>query len=312
MDFSLYSRAADQLEVSADLPVHEHRAPHDALIGTQKGRTQSTPPITRNVMTPAPPILRTTLACPKHLETSLVTTATEAFCTFGGERYPIIDGVVDFGAAEPNEGNVIGQALASAAAMHVYDRYQRITEGVGVTPAFTSRVALIRAFANLGEGRIGLDLGCGLGRVTRALAAFTGSGGMVGLDFRRELVRVAARSAPTEGESLFVQGDPMALPFKDGAFDAVYCGATLHQVTDPAAFLEGIHRVLRPGGRLVLETVAARRAGLVRRAQRAVRRVSGIQFADTDTLYQRLTSSGFEQREEVIDGASLILAAIRR
>ena len=50
----------------------------------------------------------------------------------------------------------------------------------------------------------------------------------------------------------FVAGDAVALPFPDGAFDAVTISFGLRNVADPDAALAEMLRVTRPGGRLVI------------------------------------------------------------
>lgn len=51
---------------------------------------------------------------------------------------------------------------------------------------------------------------------------------------------------------LDVVGDLRRIPFRDGAFDAVFCTETLEHLTDPQDFLNEAARVLRRGGRLHL------------------------------------------------------------
>ncbi len=54
------------------------------------------------------------------------------------------------------------------------------------------------------------------------------------------------------GSTSFVGGDALRLPFRDGAFDVVTISFGLRNVADPAAALAEMHRVTRPGGRLVV------------------------------------------------------------
>jgi len=74
------------------------------------------------------------------------------------------------------------------------------------------------------------------------------------------------------------------LPFADASVDVIVSTLTLCTVADPVAALAEIHRVLRPGGRFVfLEHVIAARPGLLRAAQRAVRRPWAHVFDGCDT-----------------------------
>ena len=50
----------------------------------------------------------------------------------------------------------------------------------------------------------------------------------------------------------FLVGDSENLPFAEESFDAVICSNSFHHYPNPAAFLAGALRVLRPGGRLIL------------------------------------------------------------
>jgi len=90
-----------------------------------------------------------------------------------------------------------------------------------------------------------LDLGCGDGVLTRALADLGCD--VVGVDASAAQID-AARALGLDARVI----DGHALDF-DGEFDAVFSNAALHWMRDPARVLAGVHRALRPGGRFVAE-----------------------------------------------------------
>ena len=97
-----------------------------------------------------------------------------------------------------------------------------------------------------------LDLGCGTGELTRALA----KGGLrsTGCDISPQMLRRAA--CERGGCAGWVQLAPgwRTLPFMSAAFDAVVAASVLEYVAEPAAVLAECARVVRPGG-VVLFTV---------------------------------------------------------
>ena len=108
------------------------------------------------------------------------------------------------------------------------------------------------------DGRA-LDVACGSGKLTAELRRAT-SGLVLGLDFSREMLQLAARERPGP---LYVRGDGLSLPFPDRAFDAVTVAFGLRNFADPERGLVEMRRVLRPGGRaVVLEFVRPRRGPL--------------------------------------------------
>lgn len=92
-----------------------------------------------------------------------------------------------------------------------------------------------------------LDLGCGTGHLTWAIAERGAEA--VGLDSSPEMVEQARRSYP---DLRFVVAD--AAGFDLGApFDAVFSNATLHWIPDAGGVAASVARALRPGGRFVAE-----------------------------------------------------------
>ncbi|HEV2217055.1 MAG TPA: bifunctional demethylmenaquinone methyltransferase/2-methoxy-6-polyprenyl-1,4-benzoquinol methylase UbiE [Candidatus Dormibacteraeota bacterium] len=95
-----------------------------------------------------------------------------------------------------------------------------------------------------------LDVACGSGKLTAALARVAGpSGRVVGLDFSPEMLAVARLHHPGID---FMEGDALDLPFGDASFDATTIAFGLRNLADPVRGLREMTRVLKPGGRAVV------------------------------------------------------------
>lgn len=102
-------------------------------------------------------------------------------------------------------------------------------------------------------GETALDLACGTGDITFALASRLAKGRAIGLDITQGMLDIAEskrREARVENVS-FHRGDIMSLPFADQTFDCVTGGYALRNVPDIAGGLAEIFRVLKPGGRFL-------------------------------------------------------------
>ncbi len=105
-----------------------------------------------------------------------------------------------------------------------------------------------------GPSRV-LDLGTGTGdllvEVLRRDRRHRGVGVDLSLGMlRRSIGKLRVRNL--EGRARIVAGDAAQLPIRDGTFDAALAGFGVRNIGDPAAALRHLHRVLRPGGRLVV------------------------------------------------------------
>lgn len=105
---------------------------------------------------------------------------------------------------------------------------------------------------DLDDGTLALEVGCGTGAVTRALASLPATGPVVGVDPSPGFLAAARELSAGISDIDFVEGDAKALPFEDGSFDAVVFHTTLCHVPDPDVALGEALRVLRAGGRLAV------------------------------------------------------------
>jgi SAM-dependent methyltransferase len=104
----------------------------------------------------------------------------------------------------------------------------------------------------LKPGGSAIEIGCGLGHESEAMARIVGaSGQVVGIDASRALLdkgmaRTASLGLPLE----FRHGDAMALPFADNSFDAGRGERVFEHLRDPGGAVKELVRVVRPGGRI--------------------------------------------------------------
>ena len=197
-----------------------------------------------------------------------------------------------------------------------------IAKGGPFAPGTGEEYALARErlrLAAIPDGTV-LDVACGPGNVTRALAAgMTGRGLVVGIDASATMLdRAVERTARPTGrgengaaEIAYVRGDAVRLPFHDAAFDAVCCFGALYLFDDPWAALDGIARVLRPGGRVVLLTSRRPDVPLVGAGSGLFGRLAGIRVFAAGEVPAALTERGFTDVESRPYGLMQLVAATR-
>ena len=149
--------------------------------------------------------------------------------------------------AGPEEKRRYVQAMFSQMAGG-YDRMNRI---LSAGRDMSWRRTLVER-ANLSPDARVLDVAAGTGDVTQLLAERTPAGKVIGLDFARPMLALAA--AKMDGDSAarisLVQGDGLRLPFPNDTFDAATSAFALRNATDVPALFAEMLRVLRPCGRV--------------------------------------------------------------
>jgi demethylmenaquinone methyltransferase/2-methoxy-6-polyprenyl-1,4-benzoquinol methylase len=149
----------------------------------------------------------------------------------------------------------------------VYDRMNHVMTA-GLDRRWRERAA---DRAELQPGDSALDVCCGTGDLAFALARRVGPAGrVVGCDFSERMLELArakeeelrlsgAAGASSNGSGSsglapleFEWADALDLPYADGSFDAATVGFGVRNLSDLAAGLAELGRVLRPGGRLVI------------------------------------------------------------
>jgi ubiquinone/menaquinone biosynthesis C-methylase UbiE len=135
----------------------------------------------------------------------------------------------------------------SGNAAELYERY--------VVPYFLGPWApgLVEVAA-LRPGERVLDVACGTGVVARLAAQQVGTAGQVtGLDLNAGMLAVARALSPPPGAPItWVEGSAVAMDLADAQFEVVLCQQGLQFFPDKPAALREMHRVLVPGGQVVL------------------------------------------------------------
>jgi len=138
-----------------------------------------------------------------------------------------------------------------------------------------------------------LDLGAGTGQLTEDLRRRYQK--VVAADLSHDMLAQAGARAP-----LRVRANVYALPFADGAFDLVTSSISYHFYLEPQRALAQIRRVLRPGGRFALATMAPRRPSVFARLN-----AGNMRVVSPDQIVRDLEEAGF--RVESVGRARLVV-----
>jgi SAM-dependent methyltransferase len=144
-----------------------------------------------------------------------------------------------------------------------------VLDRIRAEPFYVSYKARVAELLRPRPGGRYLDVGCGTGDDSLALAARYGAA-VVGVDTSEAMVGEARRRGLAEA----VVADAHALPFEDASFDGASADRVLQHLEDPRAALAELVRVTRPGGRIVTadpdydtQVVAVRDVELARRVR---------------------------------------------
>jgi SAM-dependent methyltransferase len=165
--------------------------------------------------------------------------------------------------------------------------------------------ALDRAAVRPGERVV--DIGCGCGASTIALARLVGAGGRVlGVDISAPMLARAAERLPPGASVELVQADATTHPFPAGTFDLLFSRFGVMFFAEPERSFANLRRALRPGGRLAFACWRAPRENpwLMLPLQGAYEHVPPLpklgpedpgpfSFADADRVRRVLGAAGF-------------------
>ena len=178
------------------------------------------------------------------------------------------------------------------------------------------RFALRRDFllAHVQPGATVLDLGCGAGEFSAALAQAGAT--PIGVDVAREALRRAGARVPGLDLRLWGEGEPLALA--DGSVDAVWAGEVIEHVVDVAPWLSEVRRVLRPRGTLLLTTPHHGPLTLLglalsprRFAEHFQPRSDHVRFFSPRTLRALLADLGFDVARLRVRQGTILARAVR-
>lgn len=140
----------------------------------------------------------------------------------------------------------------TSAALSEFDRWSRSYDRSVLQPMLfgPSHNLLLRQMSEE-DGSV-LDIGCGTGRfAARVLQRFP-QAQVMGFDLSTKMLAHGASRNPAPERMQLIRGDSLRLPFRDSTFDVVTCSHSFHHYPDQAAAVIEMHRVLRPGGRLMI------------------------------------------------------------
>ena len=164
-------------------------------------------------------------------------------CPACGAAYPLADGIPALVADWPAHERKIAAARQANAAWYEVEQPPE-----AVSPW---RHLIRRYLEARGGDRVGrlLDLGCGDGANLSWLAPFAET--LYGSDYNLLRLARAGRRAP---KAHLFMADILDYPWADDSFDLIFFNHVIEHIPDDVAALATVHRVLRPGGLLILGT----------------------------------------------------------
>ena len=255
------------------------------------------------------------LRCPRCRAVDSLRVAQGLECSTCGHEFPAGHGYVDLldvaRRGEPTAVTLEQRLMESELVARLYERVWRPTfvrvmagGGPGTKMGGFAGELFIHKNSLAMEERGGpwLDLSCGPGGFTRAMAAAAPGAIVVGLDIARAMLESAAALARGYTNIMLVRADAHDLPFSDAVFDGINNAGALHAYDDPEQVFREIWRALRPGGIYVGSTFSQE----ISLIGRVTARLAGIRRFDRAELRAWLSRIGFADYEDMSVGGAFV------
>lgn len=176
---------------------------------------------------------------------------------------------------------------------------------------FDEEMAGLLALYRPGPNERILDVGCGPGNVTAALASLATSGLVVGMDLARPMLQEGRRTLLESAFSnvRFVQADAEVLPVRRGSVSLVSCCGVLHLLPNPAAALREIAAVLRPGGVFIGMTLVRPDPGAQRLVSELFSATLRFRFFNMELLRELFSQAGLSITAHVRSQSMMLFRA---
>ncbi len=126
-------------------------------------------------------------------------------------------------------------------------------EKIYLTPDVVQQREQIFQLLDVKPGMNALDIGCGPGLTSLALAQAVGIAGHVeAIDIAPPMLHLAARRCAAQTHVKFHQADVLQLPFADASFDVSLATQVYEYVADVDSALRELWRVMKPGAQVLL------------------------------------------------------------
>ena len=207
---------------------------------------------------------------------------------------------------QPVTTGVVSALMRTKLVPSIYERWWRPILGQAIKGPFGPTTAgefrLARDYLRLEPGDVVLDVACGPGNFTRALAESVGERGLaVGVDASPTMLERAVADTRCDNVA-YLHADATELPLRTGGFDAVGCFLGLHLFDDPILAVERMAAILAPGGRLALFTSCGRGEPLSRALTGPLWQLGGARLFARCELTNLLLSLGFTDIQQRVHG----------
>lgn len=212
------------------------------------------------------------------------------------ERHYSSEGLIERILAALEEDGIDTQALTPEILAPI-DHFH-----TGGLPATKKLAAMI----DISKGMNLLDIGSGVGGPTRYLAATHGCHA-TGIDLTEVFCRTATALSERCGLAeltAYHHGNALNMPFADASFDIAWAQNVTMNIQDKARFFAEAARVVRPGGKLVMQEMSAGPVGEPYYPLPWAREPSTSFLASPEELARIITAAGFRVIELIDDTAS--------
>ncbi|PLX25719.1 MAG: SAM-dependent methyltransferase [Ignavibacteria bacterium] len=140
-----------------------------------------------------------------------------------------------------------------------------------------------------------LDIGCGGGKAVQNMGGIAAGGKVFGIDHSDDMVQLSRKTNAVlieAGRVEITRASVSSLPFPDDSFDLVTAFETFYFWPDMIVDLKEVHRVLKPGGTLLIVNAAYGHEKFAKRNAR-ITRFGGFTLHTPEELHDVLTGAGY-------------------